>query len=399
MSKIEDYNNGIAYPENYQETYVATKHVQYHPVEWNADILKELQDNVEKAELFFDDDELLPNIITGLIKGNVILQGPPGTGKSELVKVIAKTFNVKLSTATAIPDWSTYDTKGGLGPNVDNGGLVGKNGCITDSVIDCCEKILIIEHSVHPDKDSEQATWLFIDEINRAEIDRAFGDMFTVFGSDSYSEKINESRKILLPFHSDPNKRELYVPNRFRLIGAMNNIDKNFVYDLSQALSRRFTFVLLSPPKKENMTKELDVIKKQLEDQISLKMKGLAGSLDFEELWKEIDKDCKDEVQEILKYIRYKSDTDEYSLNAQIGSAQIKDVYETILIQMIISKYMDSPNKSRLLEIADSALYGKIIPVLTETRLTNRLALLEKLKSGAEYSWTNRFRYGLEDLR
>lgn len=71
---------------------------------------------------------------------------------------------------------------------------------------------------------TKQASWLVVDELNRSEIDKVFGDLFTVFGSDDL-----DKRKLPLWFENDPNKQLLYVPRRYRIIGLMNNVDKNYV--------------------------------------------------------------------------------------------------------------------------------------------------------------------------
>ena len=133
LDKIEEYNKGTVFPENYNDTYLATKHIQQYPLEIIEDIVEELEKAVGEAGLYFDDDDMLKEIVTGLIRGNIILQGPPGTGKTTLAAIICKVFNVKHDVITAVSDWTTYDTIGGLQPSVDDEGneiIIGKNGRI-----------------------------------------------------------------------------------------------------------------------------------------------------------------------------------------------------------------------------------------------------------------------------
>ena len=164
LDKIEEYNKGTIFPENYNETYLATKHVQQYPLEVIHDIVGELKKAVDDAGLYFDDDDMLKEIATGLIRGNIILQGPPGTGKTTLAAIICKVFNV-----------TTYDTIGGLQPSVDDEGnevITGKNGRIVESIIECCNTVLAKEKYSGVD----QASWLVVDELNRCETDKVFGD-------------------------------------------------------------------------------------------------------------------------------------------------------------------------------------------------------------------------------
>jgi hypothetical protein len=80
--------------------------------------------------------------------------------------------------------------------------------------------------------------------MNRAHLDRAFGELFTVLGSE-------EPLPIILP-HQPPGNRELVTPRRFRILGTLNSIDKQFVNSLGQGLKRRFTFLTVDiPPRRE----------------------------------------------------------------------------------------------------------------------------------------------------
>ena len=93
----------------------------------------------------------------------------------------------------------------------------------------------------HFDTPSEpQAEWLLVDELNRAYLDKAFGELFTVIGTD-------ELIPITLP-HQRVGNRELVIPRRFRMIGTINSVDRQYVNSLSQAIRRRFTFVTVDIP-------------------------------------------------------------------------------------------------------------------------------------------------------
>ena len=73
---------------------------------------------------------------------------------------------------------------------------------------------------------------MLIDELNRAYIDRAFGELFSVLGTD-------EITPIVLPYQDEGN-RVIVTPKRFRIIATINTLDRQFVNSLSQGLKRRF---------------------------------------------------------------------------------------------------------------------------------------------------------------
>jgi len=61
--------------------------------------------------------------------------------------------------------------------------IVPVNGYFTEAVIKCANAT--VRHFDDPNE--PQAEWLLIDEMNRAHMDRAFGELFTVLGMDTQS--------------------------------------------------------------------------------------------------------------------------------------------------------------------------------------------------------------------
>lgn len=396
LDKIEEYNNGTLFPNNYEDTYLATKHVQNYPLEIIDDIVGELKKEVANAGLYFDDDDMLKEIATGLIRGNIILQGPPGTGKTTLAAIICKVFNVKHKVITAVSDWTTYDTIGGLQPSVDDEGnevITGKNGRIVESIIECCNTILAKEKY----SGIEQASWLVVDELNRSEIDKVFGDLFTVFGSDDI-----DKRKMPLWFENDSNKKTLYVPRRYRIIGLMNNFDKNYVFDLSHGLARRFTIISVMPPKEEKFDQEIqnckDIIAKHLPEKIEK-----IGTLDLDETFiKSLFADnvfqlSEKTLLELLKSIRYQTND---GLGLLFGTAQIIDLYENMVIQMILDNYLsitlDKDNKMH--KIIDAAVNDRIVPQIDGVDYLKLKKFNEIINSDSKYEWFVKTKYTLETL-
>jgi len=108
--------------------------------------------------------------------------------------------------------------------------------------------------------------WLIIDEINRADIDKAFGSLFSALTGDN----------IVLPYKAEDGKKNIEViaspskdieeydlnqqyviPDDWRIIATMNTFDKSSLYTMSYAFMRRFAFIEIGIPNKENMDEKL----------------------------------------------------------------------------------------------------------------------------------------------
>lgn len=399
VNKIEQYNKGTVFPDSYEETYLATKHISDIKLNIPEDAFQKLKNKIDEKGLYFGDDAVLRNIIAGIIKGNIILQGPPGTGKTTLAKLICDVFNVSYTEATTNSDWTTYDSIGGLQPTANEDGrevIEGKNGYVVSSVLKCCD--LIVQHENNGGK--PQGNWLILDELNRCEIDKVFGDLFTALGSDSSEVE----RVINLWYQKDENKKIIYIPNRFRIIGAMNNVDKNFVNDISQGLSRRFTFIDILPPEEKYFMTEAQNAKKIAQKRVIEKIEmygtepidmNYIQALDTIEELEDIEKS----MLEFVKKIRYTHVEDDSYLGLQIGTAQIIDIFENIYIAMIVSNIRNVESKGDLIkDIVDSTLSSRIIPQLDGFDFNKLTLFYDAVQDNSMFSYMKRSKEALYKL-
>lgn len=117
-----------------------------------------------------------------------------------------------------------------------------------------------IEKKVDIKKEEEKKYVFIIDEINRGEISKIFGELFYSIDP-GYRGKAGEISTQYANLHSDPNEK-FYIPDNVYIIGTMNDIDRS-VDSFDFAMRRRFRFVEL---KADEMTGMLDSLETMRED-------------------------------------------------------------------------------------------------------------------------------------
>jgi len=193
---------------------------------------KDSDNNIVDIEDLFIDKELFLNYCRLLkYKKNVIIQGPPGVGKTYICKKIAyqiigskKDENIKM--IQFHQSYSYEDFVQGYVPNVE-GGFKIENKIFYDFVMKA------------KDKPKENFV-LIIDEINRGNLSKIFGELLMLIESDKRSEEY----KVQLTY-SDKND-SFYIPPNLHILGTMNTADRSIAL-VDYALRRRFSFLSLKP--------------------------------------------------------------------------------------------------------------------------------------------------------
>ncbi|KSU85171.1 AAA domain (dynein-related subfamily) [Fictibacillus enclensis] len=159
-------------------------------------------------------------------KKNIILQGPPGVGKTFVSKRIAYSLmGVKDENRVEMvqfhQNYAYEDFVMGFRP--DEHGFSLQFGIFYDF----CQRAL-----ENPEKDY----YFIIDEINRGNLSKIFGELFMLIERDKRDEFVTIGYS----------KDKFTVPSNVYLIGTMNTADRSLA-QLEVALRRRFAFVTLEP--------------------------------------------------------------------------------------------------------------------------------------------------------
>ncbi len=225
------------------------------------------KDNKKELE---DDNESVSKIASMGIEDfkkykNFILYGPPGTGKTYNAKTYAVAMCEQLQIdedlkskyeSLVIPKYKalvkderiafiTFHQSYGYEEFIEGIKASTKKGNIHYEVQPGVFKSLCAEARKH----QEKSYVLIIDEINRGNISKIFGELITLI-EETKREGMLEEITVKLPYSSDG----FCVPKNVYILGTMNTADRSIAL-IDTALRRRFQFIEMMP--------DLDLIKKQ----------------------------------------------------------------------------------------------------------------------------------------
>lgn len=212
---------------------------------------------------------------------NLIFHGAPGTGKSYLAREIAADIvsngyykeysqlsdeqKEQIEFVQFHPSYDYSDFVEGLRPKVNADGTMGFE--LQDGIF---KKFIDRARKNYEDSQTEQKKYIFIiDEINRGEISKIFGELFFAIDP-GYRGRAGEISTQYANLHSDPDEK-FYVPENVYIIGTMNDIDRS-VDSFDFAMRRRFRFIEL---KADECLEMLDSLEENLKEEAIRRMAAL----------------------------------------------------------------------------------------------------------------------------
>ena len=177
---------------------------------------------LEKAEILLEE------------RRQVIFQGPPGTGKTYLAQAFAKCLAGAEERVTLVqfhPSYAYEDFVRGFRPTITESGHAAFE--LRDGpLLRAAEKA-----RANAQKDSDAKHFLIIDEINRGNLAKVFGELYFLL---EYREK-----RIRMQYQRD-DEDDFSLPKNLYIIGTMNTADRSIAL-VDLALRRRFFFLEFHP--------------------------------------------------------------------------------------------------------------------------------------------------------
>lgn len=201
--------------------------------------------------LTYKDYDQLENLL--LRKKNLILQGAPGVGKTFAAKRLAYALMGEKDDNRVVQvqfhqNYSYEDFVMGYKPN-ENAGFELKNG-------------IFYKFCKRAATDRDHKYFFIIDEINRGNLSKIFGELLMLIEND-YRDK---------PIQMSYREEHFAVPSNLYIIGMMNTADRSLAM-IDYALRRRFSFFEMKPGFDSPQFK--DYIQKQMDPHLNQLVKAI----------------------------------------------------------------------------------------------------------------------------
>ena len=225
MKTLTDITNYTEFVKDIKELFVSEEYTEeeipeIHYPEYNSEKFLE--------EIYVSEEDY--NILVNLIKNkkNIIVQGAPGVGKTFMAKRLSYSIMGEKNVERVMmvqfhQSYSYEDFIMGYRPSKE--GFELREG----SFYKFCKLA---------EEDEDNDYFFIIDEINRGNLSKIFGELFMLIENDKRGEK----NKIQLLYSDEL----FFIPKNVHIIGLMNTADRSLAM-IDYALRRRFAFFDLKP--------------------------------------------------------------------------------------------------------------------------------------------------------